>query len=226
MGLGKAAMGAAQYAGSRADKKNNVRPDYEIADEHYENVSMYEQLAQSGYGEDALSRMNNQALRGLSTSLATGLQMGMNTNGVSDYYSNYLAQMGDVATKNIQMQFQHINNLAKAREDLSREKFIEFGYDEDAPYKDRAQAAAAGISQGIGSVIGGLDTAGQGLVAGGQRKLYEKQLDVLTGSLSNKAPVRASPQPVDIIGGYVTPPDPDAMATKYLSNLGYRKFTK
>jgi hypothetical protein len=178
MGVAKMGQGIAQNVKANQIQNRNIRPEYEIPEEYYENVAAAEQLAQRGFDEDSLSRQNNMALRGLSATLSAGLQMGMNPNQVGDYYSQYLDQMGDIAVKDIQLKFGNIDRMMQTRDALANQKFIQFGYNEDAPYKDRAQLATTMKQQATQNIMGGIDTAVGGFVAGEQRELYDRQIAV------------------------------------------------
>ena len=159
LGVGKAIYGGLQMNRAKKARDQNVRPEYDIPDEFYENESMYEELAQEGLPQDELSRLHQQSMRGLSASLSAGLQMGGSANTVNDYYQSYLDNASDIGLKNSLQRFANINQLANARNAVAEQEFIKFSYNEDAPYKDRAQAATQGQVQGMANLTGGIDTA-------------------------------------------------------------------
>ena len=185
-GLGKSIWGGIQLARGAAMAKRNQRPVYDIPDEYYINVGTYEQMAQEGLPASDLDRIHQESMRGLSASLSTGLQLGASANTTNDYYRSYLDNLGEIGIKNSMARFQNINALAGSREALANQEFVQFGYNKDAPYKDRAQLAATEKSEGIQNVAGGIDMGISAIAGQESRDLYKEQINRNNGAMSNE----------------------------------------
>lgn len=183
-GLGKAIYGGIKNASGNRMGKNNDRPDYEIPDEVFENVGMFEEMAQGGLPQDELSRLHQNSLRGLTSSLSAGLQMGADASTVGDYYQRYLDANSDLGVKNSLQRFSNLNTLANARNALIEQKFIEFSYDRDQPYKDKAQAAAMQKKEGVEDIFSGADTMLGAYAYGEASRTYQEEIDANNRALS------------------------------------------
>lgn len=176
LGLGQTVYGFIQNAHGKQLARRTVRDAYQIPDEAFQNLGMWEQLGQEGMPQNELDFIHQNALRGLSASLSTGLQLGADPNSVGDYYQNYLDKLGDIGVRSATMRFSNLNNLANAREELINQRQIQFGYD-DAKKRDEAQLATLEQNQGMQNVFGGINTAASGVVQGQNRKLYQDQIE-------------------------------------------------
>lgn len=217
-GLGQLAYGAIQNARAKKQAQMNPRPDYVVPQEYAENLSDAEARAQTGFGDDTLTRMHQNALRGLSASLTAGLQAGAMPNTVNDYYQSYLDNAGEVGMKDSLQRFQNVNSLFAARDQMAQQKFIEFGYNRDAPFKDAAQASSlqgqqslTTIGQGVSGIINSFanDTA---------RKLYTRQTESNNASLSvPDVEMGRTTDAVPLID--IPKASPIQIATQYLNNF-------
>ena len=200
--------------------KENVRPVYEIPEGYKQNLRMYQSLAQSGIGEDAFSHANNKALQGLTASLQTGLITGGDPNAVGDYYYQYLTGMNDLFVKDASQKMQNIANLAKARNDYSEQEQVAFGYNKDAPYKDKAQLASQMKTDGMKEVFGGINT---GMNAWGQQQQRDLYKDYL-GKAGTAGTAVAAPPGLPATGGTTGPDMNDPQMQMIMKILPYLKF--
>lgn len=198
MSAGQGIMGVMQSIQGAKLAKNNKRPVYEIPKGYEQNVRMYQAVAQGGIGEDAFSRANNKALQGLTASLQTGLITGADPNNVGDYYANYLGGMNDLFVKDAGLKLQNISNLAKARMDYAEQQQVEFGYNKDAPYKDKAQLASQLKTQGMQNMFGAANGAINAVGNGQTRKLYGDYMGAGTKVPTYKLPASNASQSGDI----------------------------
>jgi hypothetical protein len=187
-GIGKLVYGGLQEIAGNRTAAENQRPFYNIPSEIYKNVGTYEELAQRGLPEDTLNQIHQKAVRSLSQSLSTGLQLGADANTVDDYYQSYLNNATDVATRDAMIRFNNINSLAESRRQLADQEFIQFGYNKDAPYKDKAQLAAQEKTQGINNIFGGIDLAASGIANEESRKLYTDRTNAIDKSAYSHSP--------------------------------------
>lgn len=187
-GLAQSAFGFVQKEKGKQRAKMNIREDYKIPNSVYDNLGMWEQMGQRGLPENSLEFINQNAIRGLSQSLSTGLQLGASPNSVNDYYQSYLDKLGEIGVKDAQQRFSNLNNLSNAREALANQQFIKFGF-KDSKWKDEAQLSAMEQTQGMQNIFGGADTALSGIVSGKNRQLYQKQIDYNEKVLGINQPV-------------------------------------
>lgn len=195
-GLGKTIWGGIQEARGKALQNRNQRPVYDIPGGYYQNEGMFQQLSQEGLPASDLQSMHEMALRGLSQSLSAGTQLGASPNSVNDYYQSYLNNMQEIGLKNSMQRFTNINALAGSREALANQEFIKFGYNQDAPYKDRAQLATQEQTEGVQNISGGIDMGIAAEAGQESRDLYRQQIKNNTVSVSGG--------PASYTGGHMT----------------------
>lgn len=143
---------------------SNKRPIYEDdTDKYYqEMLQLYEKNAQYGLDANSMAFATDQNNRGLTRSLNTMLQGGGNPNQVAGLYDEYATNVSRTAAMDSEMRWNKVNAVAGAIDKLAKEqqalKTTEFLYNEDAPYKDTAQLAAAKQQAGEQAFYGSLDT--------------------------------------------------------------------
>lgn len=173
-GAAKAYSGARQARNGRLLAANNVRPDYNIQKEYYDNQSLAANMAQSGLSEDALNYYTTNAERGLSASLDGVLQAGGNVNSISSAVDNYNRSLAQVAATDSEMKNNNIRYLIDRNKELAGQKTMQWSLNKYEPYKDTAATAAALQKTGTENMYNGISQVGSALVAGSSAFNYAK----------------------------------------------------
>jgi len=154
-GLAKMGVGIGQIGHAKRMAENNVRPEYEIQDEYYNNRSLAQSMAQEGLTEESLSFYGNQAERGLQASIDAGLQGGSTQNGAASLLDRYQQSIRGVAVQSSQLQDDKRKLFMDRNADLASQKTMKWAVDKYEPYKDTALAAAQERNAGMQNVFGG-----------------------------------------------------------------------
>ncbi len=201
-GIGKAIFGADQIADGREALNNAVRPEYNIQDEYYKNVSIGENQAQTGFNQASKDYYSTQSERGLQSGIDATLRGGGGVNAIAELYDRYNEGNRRVAAEDDQLRFTKINNLMQLNKDLAGQKTYKWAIDEYEPYKDLVRRANAGIASGTQNVFSGLGEVGSTLanaaIATSQQEQQPGQNSPYTAStlpsVNPRVPVASQPQ--------------------------------
>jgi len=164
-GAAKAIHGAKQAKEGRRLAANNVRPDYTVQDEYYNNQDLAANMAQRGLTEQALDYYTTNAERGLSVSVDGLLQAGGNVNSISSAVDNYNRSLAQVAATDAEMKNANIRYLIDRNKDLAGQKTMQWSLNKYEPYKDTAATAAALQKTGTENLYSGISQVGSSIAA-------------------------------------------------------------
>ncbi len=151
---------------ARRIAKRNVRPNFDQTSQYEDMLQFYEKQAMYGLDPNDIALQTDLAGRGLSSSLATGLQAGGSPNTTSELYGNYSDAIARLSASDSEMRWNKVNATAAAMKQLLDAKTTAFLYNEDAKFKDTAQYAAALGTAGEQEKQAGLDTFMASLIKG------------------------------------------------------------
>lgn len=155
-GLAKTILGADQAAEGRALLKSAVRPEYDIQDEYYDNVSISNNMAQSGIPAATRDFYNTQSERGLTSSTDAVLRTGGGMNSIADIYDRYNQGNARMAAQDAELRLGNLRNLMEQNKTLAGQKTIKWSLDEYEPYKDKVRAGNAAVTAGTNNFFTGL----------------------------------------------------------------------
>lgn len=121
----------------------NDRPVLKESGMYNDLVGFFEGQMQYGIDPAALKYATEKNQSGLTASLNTVLQSGGNPNQVNDLYSKFTDSINNLSLADSDRRWQKVNAFSGASDKLFEAKREEFLYNQDAPYKDRAQALTA-----------------------------------------------------------------------------------
>jgi hypothetical protein len=134
----------------------NVRPVLDQSGLYEDLLSMYEQQAMYGYDATTMQFLTEENQGALTGTLQAMLMAGASPNDVAGAYSGYANAMQKAAADSSDRRWQKVAALTGATDRLFQSQQQEFLYNQDAPYKDKAQAAAAQQNAGFQQFWGGL----------------------------------------------------------------------
>ena len=150
--------GLANLISGKKAAKNNIRPVLKQSGMYEDMLSMYEDQAQYGYDASTMNFLTEENQNALTGTLQTMLMAGASPNDVAGAYAGYSNQMQKAAADSSDKRWAKIAALSSAADKLFESKQQEFLYNEDGPYKDAAQAAAAKQNVGQQQLWGGLQS--------------------------------------------------------------------
>lgn len=184
-GIAKAISGARQASRGRAIERSNVRPDYDISEEYFENRDIAAEMAQSGLGADALNFYRTGAERGLTSSLSAVLQAGGGPNSVAGLYDAYQQGIGGIAAADAQAETNNIRYFLDRNTDVATQRTMQWTLDEYEPYKDRARLASELQRQGTENVFSGISQVGGAVSSFGKAGNFSSLGGANAGGLSS-----------------------------------------
>lgn len=179
--------GLLQGADAKRLAKRNVRGVYDGTSDAENLVNLFQQQAQFGIDQNALTFANEANQNAFSGSVQALLQAGGDPNMISALAGKFTDATEGLALANSDRKWSKINALANATNQLAAGKRDEFLYNVDAPYKDTAQLAAAKQSNAYQQTMMGADFLGSGLI--NQQRFYGQ-----TGGNKNAATGDSSDQ--------------------------------
>jgi hypothetical protein len=171
-GAAKTVHGISQANQAKRMAKNNVRPDYKIEDEYYDNLRLANNMAQSGLGAPALNYYTSNAERGLSSTTGAMLQAGGGPNSILGAYDSFNRNLGAIAATDSQLKTQNIRYYMDRNKDVAEQKTMRWSLNEYEPYKDTARTASALRATGTENAFGGISQIGGALAAGSKAGLF------------------------------------------------------
>lgn len=134
------------------------RPKYEISPVAKEQLDMAESELAGGMSARAESAYRDLENRQFASSLNAILRGGGSVNSVGEVFDASGAGRLRLAQLEDQIRLQQIENLRKSREYMVEQEDKAFMYNEDAPWKDKAQAINAAREQATKGIWSGLET--------------------------------------------------------------------
>lgn len=163
--LVKTGIGLSQASSAARDQRGNIRPQYSIPQEWYNNDNLSASMAQHGLTEPAINYYTNQAGRGLSSGLGTILQGGGSVNNVGSLYDAYDTGINKISAEDAQLKNSNIENYIKANSQLANEKDKQWTLNEYQPYLDRSKLNAQKTAAGQANIVGGISDLGNDITA-------------------------------------------------------------
>jgi len=136
----------------------NVRPTYKGSQIWNNLLGRFESESQYGLSQSDLQISQEQQQNALAGTMNTLLLAGADPNTLADAYSTMADSFNQLGIEDSRARWQKVQALAGVTEQLANAKKDEFLYNEDAPYKDRAQASAAKQQAGWQSLLQGADS--------------------------------------------------------------------
>lgn len=180
--IGQAGLGIYQMIKGHKMAKNNVRPDYQIPQEVYQNLSDAQRMAMEGLPAaqkeqyiQNLQRSSQFGLRGASDRKA-GLA------GLSSLVQNQNDAYGNLLSKDAAARMQNQQTLYGMRNALAQQKTTQWDYNKYQPFMQKAQAAQAMQGAGMQNAFGALSTAGQTANTFATNNMYKDYLKQMAGN--------------------------------------------
>jgi hypothetical protein len=168
VGLGTAAAGyfEKKSADKTAGQLQATRP--KLSDSPYikDQLSLAESDLSTGMSGGAKAAYESDLDKSLSTSLSAVLKGGGSVNNVGEIFANDQSGRGRLALMKDNLRLAEIDRVARSRDAAEQEREQQFGINEDAPWKDAAQANAQARQGAENQIWSGLGTAGAGLMRG------------------------------------------------------------
>lgn len=150
--------GLVNMAKGKQEARRNVRPILDQSGMYEDLLGLYQQQAEYGYDPSTMQFLTEENQNALTGTLQAMLMAGASPNDVAGAYAGYANQAQKVAADSSDRRWQKIAALTSATDRLFQSEQQEFLYNEDAPYKDKAQAAAARQNMGQQQFWGGLSS--------------------------------------------------------------------
>lgn len=158
LGIYKTIKGNSQIADARRRAKLNIRPDYPIAQQYYDNQNLAASQAQTGLSDAERNYYNTNSQRGFSTGLGAALQTGQGPNAAGSLYDSFLRGQGQIANTSDQLRTQKLATLMQANNALADQETQKWALDKYEPFKDEAKAISGQKTAGQQQVNDGLNT--------------------------------------------------------------------
>lgn len=131
-----------------------------------DQLSLSESELSTGMSGGAKAAYESDLDKSLSTSLSAILKGGGSVNNVGEIFSNDQQGRGRLAIMKDNLRLAEIDRVSRSRDAAEQEREQQFGINEDAPWKDAAQANAQARQGAENQIWSGLGTAGAGLMRG------------------------------------------------------------
>lgn len=166
--LGKIGGGISQTLKGNKMARNNIRPEFSIEDEYFDNRDIAARAAQGGLTDSAMEFYSNQAARGVGAGIGATLQGGGGVNAINGLLDTYQQGALALSAKDSELQNNNIRYFIDQNAQLAKQKVQKWVLNEYEPFKDKAAAAsqmkAAGaqnISTGLGEGVAALSNFSQ-----------------------------------------------------------------
>lgn len=168
VGLGEAAVGffKEKSAEKTAKKLAATRPTLKDSPYIKDQLSLAESQLSTGMSADAKATYEQDMDRSLSTSLQAVLKGGGNPNNVGEIFSSDTQGRQRLALMKDNLRLANIDRVTRAQDAAEEMREKQFAVNEDAPWKDAAQATAAARQGGENMMWSGLGTAASGVMRG------------------------------------------------------------
>jgi hypothetical protein len=168
--IGVAELGIGIYKGakakSEAKKLAATRPT--LSDSPYlrDQLSLAESQLSTGMSAEAKATYEQDMDRSLSASLASVLKGGGNPNNVGEIFASDNQGRQRLAIMKDNLRLADIDRVSRAQDAAEEIREKQFGINEDAPWKDSAQANAAARQGAENEIWSGVGLAGSGIMKG------------------------------------------------------------
>ena len=174
--------GAKQMRDAREAQENLQRPEYEIPQEIFDNMSLAERNMYQGLPDaqkrEFLNNLQNQSQQALSQ--ATTRKAGLNL--VSDLYAQEQSGLNQLLMADVQARQENVEKAMNARREVAQAKMMEFEHDFNL-YSSDLDYARSQESAGMQNIFGAADTLGAtlttfgtGMNTGSNEKSFLKML--------------------------------------------------
>lgn len=160
----KTGTGVFQWLEGRKAQKNAVRPTREIPPEVFENLSQSQIMALEGMPE----AQRNAFLQDIQRSTQSGMRRLQDRKsgiaGVSSLHQNELDALNRLSGQDAMMRRQNQQGLMQSRNEVSRQRDMQFDINEYRPFLDKMRMAEGMIGAGMQNALGGVNDASRMLV--------------------------------------------------------------
>jgi hypothetical protein len=211
IGVGELAYGIikSDKAKSEAKKLQGTRPTLKNSPYTQDQISLAESQLSTGMSADAKATYEQDMDRSLSTSLQSVLKGGGNPNNVGEIFSSDQQGRQRLALMKDNLRLADIDRVTRAQDAAEEMREKQFNVNEDAPWKDEAQANAQARVGAQNEIMSGIGLAGSGVMKGIEGVKAAKSLNTnpntptATGPLSPSNPNNVSVASTS--GGYSDP---------------------
>ncbi len=174
--LGLAQLGYGAYQKNKAKKAYDAIGDanYDISQQYYDNVGLAENLAQTGWSQDATNFYTQQLQQGLQSSTSAILNAGGSINDFSKAYSNFTNGVKSFALEGDRLRQSNLARLFQERSALAREETQQWAINKYKKNQDQKAAAAQWLAGANNTMNQGLNTTIQGASQVGQYYMSDK----------------------------------------------------
>ena len=158
LGLYNTVKGAGETADAKKRAKYNIRPDFDIQKEYYDNQGLASNIAQEGLPESTKNYYETNSERGLGSSLGAILATGGGVNSVGKLYDSFNRGTQAIAAQDAEQKINNIKNLMATNKDLADQKTQQWVLNKYQPYLDTAKSIAGEKQDGRADTNSGLNT--------------------------------------------------------------------
>lgn len=180
--LGAIALGTGIYGMIKSSKekkkaeaalKNNVRPDFNIPKQEFDNQRLIESMAGQGLSDKSKNYAEQQYARGLNSTINAIAQGGGRPQDVTKAYRAYNDAVDRLALMDEDARIRNVNSLISQNRRMSGNEVAEWQIDEYAPYQDRNALYSKMYGIADQNYMSSLGMAGQGVgtIAGGASRM-------------------------------------------------------
>lgn len=213
IGVGTAAVGffKEKSANAEAKKLQATRPTLRDSPYLNDQLKLAESNLSTGMSTEAKATYEQDLDRSLSTSLSTVLKGGGNANNVGEIFANDAQGRQRIALMKDNLRLAETDRLTRAQDAMEEERQKQFQVNEDAPWKDAAQATAQARQGAENMMWSGIGTAGSGVLKGLESVKSANALNPPTNFNSNDPFSPSNPNNVaraDTKNSYPSPANP------------------
>ena len=162
-----AALGAAQagfglYQNIKGNKilNNTERPEYQIPDEIYQNLTEAQKMALEGLPAEQKEQYLQSIDRGASTALTANASRKGGLSSVNDIMRSQTDAYSTLLTQDATARMQNQQAAMAQRQSLANYKDKAFQYNQDEPYRQNLAEGQALVGSGLQNMWGGLSGVG------------------------------------------------------------------
>lgn len=197
VGLGTAAIGffKEKSAEKTAKQLASNRPKLTNSPYTQDQISLAESQLSTGMSADAKRTYEQDMDRSLSTSLSAVLKGGGNPNNIGEIFSSDQQGRQRLALMKDNLRLAEIDRVSRAQDAAEELREKQFGINEDAPWKDSAQATAAARQGAENMMWSGIGTGVSGIMKGfeGMKSDRDYGLSSVNASIADTKGATPSP---------------------------------
>lgn len=187
--LYKIGHGLAQEKDAKYRAARNLRPNFDIQQEYFDNQNIAENLAGQGYTSKTVDNYNSENERGLQSTIDATLQAGGGAGAIQGALSNYNLGNRSFAAADAEKQTKNIEGLFDRNKDLAAQKVQQWVLNKYKPFQDEAATIAAeksasqqNISTGLAEGTADVSSLAKGSVSSDLNTTFKKPSGILNGS--------------------------------------------